>query len=466
MLKIFEKNIKIIYTFVATSRAKKIAYDVGRDSLPLTIDQDVPYIPLGTYFDARACVRARNGVIHLSVFSGPLMELGRARLWTTSSTKSLSVPLLLLLISLLRLLLCRGYFSSTVSVDMDGLPRTISPDLSKNELIRNLTHLQTSVLLQHRSALFQEVCNLSLVCPEFVHFPLVNRDTAIKSASHKLSEDIFTIISCIRNKESIPKTLFKNGKRSKDFLSQISQASQGSQPLTPGEQNNEPSTNSDLTSTTRVSHTPPPIESTVNTATSSDSVAVFFISRELNLLKEEIGSLKADLATSLHSRREMDNSMTNTISNELMSVKQELTTLRETVSLLSSRSDCNNCSDIHPSQHSDFPSRPHSSPPATRNHSMTDSASTLTIKTWNCRGYKNAIPYLSSLLEDNTDTIALSEHWLWPFELPELSSLYPDNTSIGQADIRLHEESSLNRGCGGVGIIWKKSLPASPIPLD
>ena len=206
------------------------------------------------------------------------MELVRARLWTTSSPKSLSVPLLLLLISLFRLLLCRGYFSSTVSVDMDGLPRTISPDLPKNELIRNLTHLQTSVLLQHRSALFQEACNLSLVCPEFVHFPLVNRrDTAIKSDSHKLSEDIFTIISCIRNKESIPKTLFKNGKRSKDFLSQISQASQGSQPLTPGEQNNEPSTNSDLASTTRVSQTPPPIESTVNTATSSDSVAGFFI---------------------------------------------------------------------------------------------------------------------------------------------------------------------------------------------
>ena len=45
---------KIIYTFVATSRAKKIAYDVGRDSLPLTIDQDVPYIPLGTYFGAHA----------------------------------------------------------------------------------------------------------------------------------------------------------------------------------------------------------------------------------------------------------------------------------------------------------------------------------------------------------------------------------------------------------------------------
>ena len=350
---------------------------------------------------------------------------------------------------------------------MDGLPLNISPDLPKNELIRNLTHLQTSVLLQHRSALFQEACNLSLVCPEFVHFPLVNRrDTAIRSASHKLSEDIFTIISCIRNKECIPKTLFKNGKRSKDFLLQISHASQGSQPLTPGEQNNEPSTNSDLTSTTRLSQTPPPIESTVNTATSSDSVAGFFISRELNLLKEEIGSLKADLATSLHSRREMDTSMTNTISNELLSVKQELTTLRETVSLLSSRSDCNNCSDIHPSQHSDFPSRPHSSPPATHNHSMTDSASILTIKTWNCRGYKNAIPYLSSLLEDNTGIIALSEHWLWPFELPELSSLHPDYTSIGQADKRLHEESSLNRGCGGVGIIWKKSLPASPIPLD
>ena len=58
---------------------------------------------------------------------------------------------------------------------MDGLPQTISLDLPKDELIRNLTHLQTSVLLGHRSALFQEACNLSLVCPELVHLPLVGR---------------------------------------------------------------------------------------------------------------------------------------------------------------------------------------------------------------------------------------------------------------------------------------------------
>ena len=35
LIQIFTKNITITYTFVATNRAKKIAYGVGRDSLPL-----------------------------------------------------------------------------------------------------------------------------------------------------------------------------------------------------------------------------------------------------------------------------------------------------------------------------------------------------------------------------------------------------------------------------------------------
>ena len=136
--------------------------------------------------------------------------------------------LLLLLLFLFHSLLCRGCWSSIPpKKTMDSLPRGVNPDLPKNKLIRNLVSLPTSELFHHRLALFREACNQSLVSPDYVNLPLVGRkDTAIKPASHKLSEDIWTIISCIRNKENIPRTLFKNGKRSKTFLSQVSQVSQ------------------------------------------------------------------------------------------------------------------------------------------------------------------------------------------------------------------------------------------------
>ena len=40
----------------------------------------------------------------------------------------------------------------------------------------------------------------------------------------------------------------------------------------------------------------------------------------------------------------------------------------------------------------------------------------LVVTTWNCHGLANATPYLNHLMENDTDVIALCEHWLWPFE--------------------------------------------------
>ena len=78
----------------------------------------------------------------------------------------------------------------------------------------------------------------------------------------------------------------------------------------------------------------------------------------------------------------------------------------------------------------------------------------------------HATQYLSNLLEGSADIVALCEHWLWPFELSDLNNLHPNYTSFGQADNRLNEHSLLNRGCGGVGIIWKKCLPICPTSID
>ena len=245
-----------------------------------------------------------------------------------TSTLKLSPVFILLLLLLFLHLLYRGFLSSTHLV-INGLPRTIiNPNVPKNELIRSLTHPPISKLLQNRLALFHEACNPSLVQLHYVNLPLVGRkDTAIKPAFHKLSEDICTIISCIHNKETIPRTLFKNGKRSKSFFSQVSQASLNSQtPLTslsgetsPTSTNSNPPSSSSVSVSThsQIPPTPSPMEPNGNIALSSGSIADFFISRELNQLKDEIRSMKANIAAS---KSDINHPAADTISNELMLV--------------------------------------------------------------------------------------------------------------------------------------------------
>ena len=64
-------------------------------------------------------------------------------------------------------------------------------------------------------------------------------------------------------------------------------------------------------------------------------------------------------------------------------------------------------------------------------------------------------------LADNHDIIIISEHWLWPFELHKMKSIHPHMIGAATADCRLSPECNLIRGCGGIGIIWNKSLNPS-----
>ena len=82
---------------------------------------------------------------------------------------------------------------------MNGLPVGIHPDLPRQEFIQKLVHLPVSVLRSLRLMLFNEASTVhSLVPCDFARIPLVaRRDTAIKSATLKLSEDIWSIVICI-----------------------------------------------------------------------------------------------------------------------------------------------------------------------------------------------------------------------------------------------------------------------------
>ena len=70
-----------------------------------------------------------------------------------------------------------------------------------------------------RSDLFLEAQELDLIPNELAGIPLVGRrDSALRPISRVLSEDIWVLVNSIRNKQYIPRTILKNGKRSESFL--------------------------------------------------------------------------------------------------------------------------------------------------------------------------------------------------------------------------------------------------------
>lgn len=79
---------------------------------------------------------------------------------------------------------------------------------------------------------------------------------------------------------------------------------------------------------------------------------------------------------------------------------------------------------------------------------------------WNCRGISTSLPYLDALIHEGSKILVLSEHWLWPYDLHRLNDINPEFDAIGKADSRLTEERDGGRGCGGIGMIWHKSITA------
>ena len=101
-------------------------------------------------------------------------------------------------------------------------------------------------------------------------------------------------------------------------------------------------------------------------------------------------------------------------------------------------------------------------PSSDNTHNMVKRNTSMCLTTWNARGIKHGEPYLSSL-STSSDVIVVSEHWLWPFEASKLSQVNGEFSAEVVTDKRLNENSNLKRGCGGVGIMWRKSLDAVPI---
>ena len=106
----------------------------------------------------------------------------------------------------------------------------------------------------------------------------------------------------------------------------------------------------------------------------------------------------------------------------------------------------------------------HVTPPSFSDHNSPHP--NLKITTWNCRGLSSGEPYIHHLAEEGCDIIAITEHWLWPFESEKLCNIHTSFAAEVKTDTRLNENSTLSRGCGGMGLMCLSATPISSITSD
>ena len=162
--------------------------------------------------------------------------------------------------------------------------------------------------------------------------------------------------------------------------------------------------------------------------------------REVNFLRSEIQSLKTRVS-SLTATQISDSTL-----------REEVSNLRLSLSELRSESQPTSSSYNIPKPH-------------TIQHKLPNPNITLdgiNIAAWNCHSLANSVPYLLNLA-DNFDIIPISEQWMWPYELPNLDTLLPGYKGFGCSDKWPTECSELVRGCGGVALLWRSSLPVTPV---
>lgn len=359
--------------------------------------------------------------------------------------------------------------------------RELGVDLNApaSESVATLSTLSLSQLLSLRDELFTEATSLGLTSDGD---ELVSRRDSKKKPLHvKLTEDISSLLLCLKNESVVPRSLLKNGKRSKEYLDASHVSTNSSVSVFTNSQI-PPSFNDELQT-----HTPVSQHHTL-----CDSVRSSVIMKDINALKDEVKNLKKDVSTLLRLRTAVPHvpstchirivlSYSTPLSVSLLEtdgvslllgcpalsvVKINASTLKVKIpkeclhtALLSSSSNSHHVT-IWRKSHLYPLNRPRGS--NTTQTGVTAQCAPIKIVTWNCRGLHNSIPYIQLLISNDVDVIILQEHWLWPFEHNHLQSISNHYSFTAVYDSRLNSSSDLHRGCGGVAILWKKNLNAAP----
>ena len=379
------------------------------------------------------------------------------------------------------------------SIVMDSV-QALGVDLNApaSESAATLTTLSLSQLLTIRSDLFSEAANLGLTSEgdELVS----RRDTRKNPLNKKFADDVIALMFCLKNESAVPRSLLKNGKRSKSYLeaSRYANTTSTTEPSTSGgTTDNVPGGTTDNIPGGSTDNVFLQANSTSSSNPMGESFRASLIMKDINHLKDEIKDLKKDIAI-LHRQSSQTPTVPSTChirilfptSNSCVIIESDLgsvgnllgcpvlsvTKIRSNIlkvkipkeclhtAILSSRSDSHSVNIWR-----NNPKKPTQMPQASVLHSKTQLTSKLSICTWNCRGLHNSIPYIKVLISKEVDVIILQEHWLWPFQLDQLNSIDNRYTFTAVCDQRLNPSSDFHRGCGGVALLWRKSLNAAAV---
>lgn len=217
-----------------------------------------------------------------------------------------------------------------LSPAMDSLRRLgLSGSMSRQEVLFALGPLSYSALLDLRLALYHDAVGRELV---HANVTLVGRrDTACKPITIKLAEDIWTITNCLQHNKPLPRTLLRNGKRSREtFETQASQTGERSPPSSPPSQISLPDPSPSI-SVQPVVGPRVPLRDTLNSPPtpvsdcrlsstgptpfpSESSVAMSVLIKELNIVKADISSLKSTVSV-LSGIQQSDQSLRDEVAN-------------------------------------------------------------------------------------------------------------------------------------------------------
>ena len=157
----------------------------------------------------------------------------------------------------------------------------IDPNVPRSEIIPLLSSQPTDRLLLLRDRFFEELRlkGLTHVGDELVSRRCTSRG---KPLPVKLSEDVYSLIHCLKNNLPVPRNVTKNGKRDRAYL-ESSRAAAQSQMSTESSQSSQNSDSISFQSTQ------------VNHAEYIDKVALSSIMSDFNDMKESVRALRSEV---------------------------------------------------------------------------------------------------------------------------------------------------------------------------
>ncbi|KAJ2937226.1 hypothetical protein O0L34_g19305 [Tuta absoluta] len=87
------------------------------------------------------------------------------------------------------------------------------------------------------------------------------------------------------------------------------------------------------------------------------------------------------------------------------------------------------------------------------------------LVSFNCRSVKKAYLHVRDFCQDS-DIIALQEHWLFQEDIDYLKSIHPDFDYHGVSAIDAEKGTLMGRPYGGVAVMWRRSLFPCVVPVD